>query len=120
MNTTMVCFICPKSCRLTVTQDTNTIVVENNRCPRGILFARKEVTDPERILTSTIRVTNGVLPLVSVRSDAPVKKGELKNLMKQLDSVTVEAPVTSGQVVFPSVGENHVTIIATRGIEKIN
>jgi CxxC motif-containing protein len=134
MNTAMVCFVCPNSCRLMVTQDSNAvnydsntvnndsnaIDVENNRCPRGVEFARKELTDPERILTSTIRVTNGALPLVSVRSDAPVKKGELKNIVKQLDKITVEAPIVSGQILLSSSGKNKVSIIATRTIEKAN
>jgi CxxC motif-containing protein len=134
MKGAMVCFICPKSCRLTVTNDSNTVangsntvnndsnavIVENNRCPRGVEFARKELTDPERSLTSTMRVTNGALPLVSVRSDAPVKKGELKDVVKLLDSMTVEAPVAGGQVLLPLAGKNRINIIATRTVEKAN
>jgi CxxC motif-containing protein len=113
----MVCSICPNSCLLTIISDNNDIKVENNRCPRGVEFARKELTDPERILTSTVRIQNGILPLVSVRSDAPVKKAELKNLIKQLDVITVSAPIVSGQVLLSSVGKNQVNIIATRTIE---
>jgi len=70
----MVCLVCPKSCLLSVTGNPENISVGNNNCDRGLEFAKKELTDPERILTSSIRVYLGVLPLVSVRSDKLVKK----------------------------------------------
>jgi CxxC motif-containing protein len=114
----MVCLICPKSCLLSVT-DKDIIAVENNGCNKGMEYAKKELVDPERMLTSTMRVSFGELPLVSVRSDKPVKKGELKNLIKQLDNIIVPAPVLSGQILVSLLGENKVNIVATRTIEKV-
>jgi CxxC motif-containing protein len=110
--------ICPKSCLLSVNGNSENIFVENNNCDKGLEFAKKELTDPERMLTSTIRVNSGELPLVSVRSDKPVKKYELKTLIRQLNAITVPAPVFCGQVVVSVLGENKVNIIATRKIEK--
>jgi CxxC motif-containing protein len=118
MTKNMVCFICPNSCLLSVREDEGTIQVENNRCPRGIEFAVKELRDPERTLTTTIRINNGTVSLASVRSAAPVKKTELKSLVKYFDGVTIDAPVLSGQVLFSAVGVNKVNIIATRSVEK--
>jgi CxxC motif-containing protein len=117
MKKEIVCFICPNSCVMTITGDGTNLHIKNNRCPRGIEFARTELSDPERTLTSTVRVVNGVLPLVSVRSDRAVKKTELKELIRRLDAVTVNAPVQSGQVIAREIGGNKVNIIATRGVE---
>jgi CxxC motif-containing protein len=117
MKKSIVCFICPNSCVLTITEDGTNLQIENNRCPRGIDFVQKELSDPERTLTSTVRVLNGMLPLVSVRSDRQVKKAELKGLIRQLDVLTVSAPVKSGQVIVRELGRNRVTIIATRNVE---
>jgi CxxC motif-containing protein len=114
----MVCLVCPKSCALLVAENGGTIKTENNRCGRGAEFARKELTDPERTLTSTIRIRDGTLPLVSVRSDAPVKKAELKSLIKRLDGMTVQAPMRRGQIVLRDAGVNKVSIIATRTVER--
>jgi CxxC motif-containing protein len=113
----MVCFICPKSCLLSIQEVNGEIRVENNRCRRGIEFAVKELRDPERILTSTIRVNHGILPLVSIRSETPVKKTELKDLVKYFDGIIVNAPVSSGQILFSGIGKNNVNIIATRSVE---
>jgi CxxC motif-containing protein/NADPH-dependent 2,4-dienoyl-CoA reductase/sulfur reductase-like enzyme len=114
----MVCFICPVSCRLSIQEIDGKIRVKDNRCRRGAEFAVKELGDPERTLTSTIRVNNGVLPLVSIRSETPVKKAELKGLVKRFDGITVDAPVLSGTVLFSAIGENGVNIIATRSVER--
>jgi hypothetical protein len=78
----------------------------------------KELRDPERTLTGAIRVNNGVLPLVSIRGDAPIKKTELKDLVKYLDGAAVDAPVSGGQVLFSGIGKNGVNIIATRSVEE--
>jgi CxxC motif-containing protein len=112
----MVCFICPKSCLLSVQEANGEIRVENNRCPRGIEFAVKELREPERTLTSAIRVNNGVLPLASIRSENPVKKTELKGLVKYFDGITIDAPVSTGQILFSGIGKNSVNIIATRSV----
>jgi CxxC motif-containing protein len=114
----MVCFICPQSCLLSVQETGGEIRVENNRCHRGTEFAAKELGDPERTLTSTMRVNNGILPLVSIRSENPVKKAELKDLVKYFDGITVDAPVSSGQRLFSNIGKNKVNIIATWSVEK--
>jgi CxxC motif-containing protein len=116
MKKDIVCFICPNSCVLSISGDEANLRIENNRCSRGIDFALKELRDPERTLTSTMRTRNGVLPLVSVRSDKPVKKVELREIISRLDAVTIDAPVASGQVLMESVGINKVNIIATRSV----
>jgi CxxC motif-containing protein len=118
MTKNMVCFICPKSCLLSIQEINDEIQVENNCCQRGMEFAVKELRDPERVLTSTIRVNNGVLSLVSIRSETPVKKTELKDLVRYFDGITVDAPVLSGEVLFSAIGKNSVNIIATRSVEE--
>jgi NADPH-dependent 2,4-dienoyl-CoA reductase/sulfur reductase-like enzyme/CxxC motif-containing protein len=118
MTKNMVCFICPKSCLLSVQEIDDEILVKNNRCDRGAEFAVKELGDPERTLTSTMRVNNGALPLVSIRSETPVKKTELKDLVRCFDGMTVDAPVSSGDVLFSAIGKNGVNIIATRSVEE--
>jgi CxxC motif-containing protein len=105
---------------MTVIEDNGEIKVENNRCKQGAGFALKEIADPERTLTTTVRVQNGMLPLVSVRGDRPVKKDELKNLVRYIDMVKITAPVTSGQVILSDAGKNRVNIIATRNIETVH
>ena len=60
----LICIGCPMGCPLTVTLDGGAVViVQGNTCPRGDAYARKEVTAPTRIVTTTVRVTGGTLPV---------------------------------------------------------
>jgi CxxC motif-containing protein len=104
---------------LFVERDGGAVRVANNGCSRGVEFAVKELNDPERTLTSTVKVLKGEFPLVSVRSDGPVKKTELLSLIRQLDTLTVEAPINAGQTLISGAGINRVNIVATRAVTKI-
>lgn len=55
----LTCIGCPLGCQLTVTMGNDEIKVEGNTCPRGEAYAKKEVTNPTRIVTSTVRVEGG-------------------------------------------------------------
>ena len=70
MNTReLTCIGCPLGCAITVTMDGSTVTaVTGNTCPRGDAYARKEVTNPTRIVTSTVRVNGGIYPMANVNS----------------------------------------------------
>ena len=65
----LTCIGCPLGCSLVVTMENNEVTsVTGNTCPRGDAYARKEVTNPTRIVTSTVRVNGGILPMVSCKT----------------------------------------------------
>ena len=52
-------------CQITVEMDGNEVVsVTGNTCKRGAVYARKEVTNPTRIVTSTVKVIGGKADMV--------------------------------------------------------
>ena len=60
----LICIGCPMGCPITVEMENGEVVsVTGNTCPRGDAYARKEVTNPTRIVTSTVRVTGGKLAM---------------------------------------------------------
>ena len=65
----LICIGCPMGCPLTVKMEHGEVVsVTGNTCKRGDIYARKEVTNPTRIVTSTVRVTGGSEAMVSVKT----------------------------------------------------
>ena len=114
MRQELVCFLCPNSCELAVDMQDGTVTVSGNRCPRGEQFARQELLDPQRTLTSSVRIQGAALPLLSVRSDQPVKKTELVPLMEKLRTIEWAAPVHLGDVILSNVGNTGANIVATR------
>ena len=113
----MTCIICPNGCRMQVSFDRQEILnVKHALCPKGWDYAREEIFHPVRILTATMKVENGELPLVSVRSDRPIPKKKLRESVKTLATMTLQAPIEFHQVIaenFSGLGAN---IISTREI----
>ena len=65
-------------CSIAVEMDGNEVVsVTGNTCKRGDVYARKEVTNPTRIVTSTVRVIGGKEDMVSVKTKEDIPKGKI-------------------------------------------
>ena len=115
----LTCIGCPMGCPLIVTMEDGAVVsVTGNTCPRGDAYARKEVTAPTRIVTSTVKVTGGTLPAVSVKTAGDIPKGKIFDCVRALKDVAVPAPVVIGQVIVPDVAGTGVAIVATKNVEK--
>ena len=71
----LTCIGCPLGCSITVTMENAEILdVTGNTCKRGDAYARKEVTHPTRIVTSTVRVSGGTIPMVSCKTKEDIPK----------------------------------------------
>lgn len=115
----LTCICCPMGCQLQVTIKNGQVEkVEGNTCKRGAEYGKKEVTNPTRIVTTTVRVHGGTLPVVSVKTAADIPKGAVRDCVRQLKDVTVEAPVHIGDVILDDVAGTMVAVIATKNIGK--
>lgn len=116
----LTCIGCPLGCQITVELEGNTVVsVTGNTCPRGDAYARKEVTAPARIVTSTVRVKDGTIPMVSVKTAGEIPKGKIFDCVKALKDVEVAAPVKIGQVVLTDAAGTGVDIVATKDVAAV-
>ena len=110
----LTCIVCPRGCRLRV--DDN-MVVTGNSCPRGEKYAINELTNPTRTITSSIRVNNRPYTLVSVKTDKPVPKDKMFDVMKEIDKLSIDAPTRIGQVVSTNVLGTDANIVITKDID---
>ena len=116
----LICIGCPLGCSLTVSMEGAEVVsVTGNTCKRGDVYARKEVTNPTRIVTSTVRVTGGSEAMVSVKTKEDIPKGKIFECVKALKSVEVPAPVHIGDILVKDVVGTGVDIVATKNVESI-
>ncbi len=119
MKKEIICIMCPLGCSLTVYYTQKAIQsIEGNQCKLGLEYAEKEILNPERTLTTTVRVKHGHLPLVSVRSNKPLPKERLFDAMDLLAKIEVEAPIRIGEKVVENLFDTGVDAIATKNIEK--
>lgn len=113
----LVCIGCPLGCPLTVELDGDEVVsVSGNTCKRGDVYARKEVTNPTRIVTSSVKVEGGTLAAVSVKTKEDIPKGKIFDCVIALKDVVVKAPVHIGDVVLADVAGTGVDVIATKNV----
>lgn len=112
----VVCVICPKGCNIVV--DPSEQIVEGNGCPRGKAYALDEVNDPKRIVTTTVR-TNAAFPemMLPVRSNKPVPKRMLFQIVAETNRICVQLPVHVGQIIIPNVCQSGADMIASRSME---
>lgn len=116
----LICIGCPLGCMITVSIEKNEVIsVEGNTCIRGDKYARREVTNPTRIVTSSVIVKNGDMPLVSVKTKEDVPKSKIKECIRLLKNIEVEAPVHIGDIILQNVADTGVSIVATRNVEHI-
>ena len=115
----LICIGCPLGCPVTVTMEGEEINVTGNTCPRGADYAKKEVLSPTRIVTSSIRVNHGVIARVSVKTKSDIPKSKIFDVMEEIRSIRVEAPVAMGQVLIENCAGTGVDIIATKDVEEI-
>lgn len=114
----LICIGCPLGCPLTVTMEGAQITVAGNTCKRGEIYAKKEVTNPTRVVTSSVHVKNGEIAMVSVKTKSDIPKDKIFACMKEIRAVSVPAPVHIGDVVIENCAGTGVPVIATKNVEK--
>lgn len=115
MKKKLICIACPMGCHLEIDVD-NDYEVTGNNCPRGAVYGKKELTNPTRILTSTVRIENGIHNRISVKTNEEIPKGQLLSIMDKLENVVLKAPVKVGDVVIKNVCNTGVDIVTTRSM----
>ena len=113
----LTCIGCPMGCALLVEMDGKEIIsVTGNTCKKGAEYAVKEVTDPTRIVTTTVRVKNGSMPVVSVKTAQDIPKEKIFDVMKELNRVVVKAPVHREDVIVSNICGTGVDLVATKDL----
>ena len=115
----LICIGCPMGCQLTVNmEDADNITVTGNTCPRGEAYGKKEVTNPTRIVTSSVKINDGTIARVSVKTENDIPKGKIFDIMKEIRDTTVTAPIHIGDVILKNVADTGVDVIATKDVER--
>jgi CxxC motif-containing protein len=110
------CIVCPTGCLVHVENINGELIIEGHSCSRGEEYAKEEFISPKRILTTTMRVENGFLPLIPVRSEKPIPKEKLEDTLKEIAITVIKAPIKMGDVLIEDVLGLDINIIASRDL----
>ena len=116
----LTCIGCPMGCALTVTMDGENITVAGNTCPVGDKYAKKEVTNPTRVVTSSVRVNGADIARVSVKTACDIPKNKIFDCMAEIMKVEVSAPGSIGDVIIENCAGTGVSVVATKNVPSAN
>lgn len=106
----LVCIVCPNGCRLSIDEEGN---AENAKCPRGVEFAKEEMTCPKRTVCSTVATVFPDFPVLPVRTSLPVPKTEIPELMRLIANVRLEKRLGRGEVIIENLFGTGSDLIST-------
>lgn len=114
----LTCIGCPLGCGITVTLEKGIVkTVAGNTCPRGDAYARREVTNPTRIVTSTVHVSGGNAAMVPCKTKRDIPKEKIFDVIQALKNVTAAAPISIGDILISDIAGTGVEIVATKNVE---
>lgn len=118
MKHVLTCVVCPNGCDIEVdtAPDGAILSITGQTCRRGEAFARQEVLDPQRTISSSVRLIGGELPLVSVRLNRPVPRARIPEVMEAVRSLTLSAPTHIGDVALANVLGLGADLIVTKNV----
>ena len=118
MERELICICCPKGCHLKVNIDENK--VSGNSCKRGAEYGLNEVTNPVRVITTTVKVEDGVLPVVPVKTKEPIPKGLNFQCMKEINKIeTLKKYFQDTDIIIKNVLGTGVDIVACRDVSSL-
>ena len=113
----ITCIDCPKGCQLSIETDgKNIISLSGNECDKGVDYAKQEIDNPERILTSTVLAPNLSIKLVPVRTNKPIPKDKILSAMEEVKRIRLDKPVKVGDIVLANLLNTGVDLTATRTV----
>lgn len=109
----LICIVCPKGCHLMIDEDMN---VTGNGCNRGIKYGIDELTNPTRMVTSTVVILNGEVSRLPVVTEKPIPKDKIMEVMQEINKVRVEAPIHIKDVIIPNILGLGINVLAARDV----
>ena len=120
----LICTACPVGCVITVRKKDasadmshENAEIEGNVCERGVEYAMDELINPMRNYTTTVAMGSDRSRRLPVRTQSPVPKDKVMQVMAEIKDLRIDLPVCHGQVLIESVAGTGVAIIASADSE---
>jgi CxxC motif-containing protein len=111
----IICLGCPNGCHLECTKKRGgEVEVEGAQCERGIDYGREEMLEPKRVVTAVVRTNSDAVPFVPIKTDKPLLRPLIPELLKTIYSRPVALPVHMGDTLIENFEDTGVNVVFTR------
>ena len=114
MDRKLVCIVCPMGCRLEVSGAVDNLKVTGGRCKKGIAYAHDEITNPVRMVCTTVKIEGGIHNVIPVKTDKPIPDKYKMDVVRAVNNIVLKSPVKIGDVVISDLFGTGVNVIAER------
>lgn len=120
MKKELVCIVCPMGCRMIIEKndDEDSYKVIGNNCKRGEKYAVKELINPTRVVTSTVKINSIKSKRLSIKTNDGIPKELIFECMKKINDIEVNAPIKVGDILIHNIFSTGVDIVSTKCIDK--
>jgi len=94
------------------------LYISGHACQRGVDYAREELQNPRRTLTSTVRISGAALRRCPVKTASPIPKSLIFNAIDLLNDIEITAPVPEGFVLLEDICGTGVPFVTTRSVQR--
>ena len=112
-----ICIVCPKGCRLSISEENGKINVSGNFCPRGVKYAEQEILNPRRVVTAVAPTTSEVMPFLPVRTPDMVAKAKIPGILTKIYALRLNAPLAAGTVVLQDCDGEGTPVVTCTDLE---
>lgn len=120
----MKCCSCSKGCELEIERvGLNQLKVSGGACHRGEVYALKmleleAVKGGSGFYKGHVPVENGYMSHVMVTSEREISKEWFSEIDRCLKVIVLSAPIVKGQVVYESIENPEIRVVAARGMKQ--
>lgn len=109
----VTCVLCPKGCRVAFERTDEGYVFTGGGCAKGEEYARKEIVNPQRILTTTVSTVFPDFPRLPVKTDREIPLERVHEYMEEVNEVYVRTRLLPGETVAGNLLGTEVNLLAT-------
>jgi CxxC motif-containing protein len=102
----LICIKCPRGCLLNINNEN----ITGNLCPRGIDYAKEEMSNPMRTVTTLIKTKYGIVP---VKTSSEIPKNKIDELIKYVSKIYENKSYNIGDVIVENILNLNVDLVVT-------
>lgn len=120
----MKCCSCSKGCELHIhTEKDGPILVTGGACHRGEDYALKvlaleNLEGDKAVYRGHVKIRKAYMSYLMVTSDRAIPKEYFLTIDKNLENMTLDAPIEKYQVVYEETDHPEIRILASRGMKR--
>ena len=108
-----ICIVCPRGCHISVDEQN---VISGNMCKRGETYVINELTNPKRVLTTTVKTVFPEIPRASVKTIDAIPKDLIYQAMEVINKVVIDKEMNIGEVVVKNILDTGVDVVLTKEV----